>query len=114
MPAETKKALINYKRLTDVWHQWENYFPFLKYRVSTMSPNQLANIHDVQEGLQYRIIETEKEATSFEHWMKLLKTKRYTWTRLKRIFKHILTNMIKEEIKSINYLCITYNILLGY
>lgn len=114
MPAETKKALINYKRLTDVWHQWENYFPFLKYRVSTMSPNQLANIHDVQEGLQYRIIETEKEATSFEHWMKLLKTKRYTWTRLQRIFTHILTNTTKEEIKSIHDQSIPYIRMLGF
>lgn len=113
-PEVTKDALHNYRKETKRWHDWELYFPLLSYRVSTMTTEQLANIHDVQEGLENRLKATEKEAKSFEHWMNLLKTKRYTWTRLQRIFTHILTNTTKEEIKRIHQQGIPYIKMLGF
>src|SRR5699024_2386816 len=38
------------------------------------------------------------QAASFQHWIELMKTKRYTQTRLQRMFVHILTNTKKQEI----------------
>lgn len=113
IPKVTRQVLLDYNKKAGLWHEWEDYFPLLKYRVSTMSSEQLARIHDVQEGLEHRIILTEKKATSFHHWMTLLKTKRYTWTRLQRIFTHILTNTSKDEMNLIHKQTLPYIRMLG-
>ncbi|WP_040979917.1 nucleotidyltransferase [Oceanobacillus jeddahense] len=97
MPADTLDILKNYKHTSGYWHDWELYFPFLKYRVQTMTLTDLKQIEGVVEGLEHRIARTSIDAASFQEWMTALKTKRYTWTRLQRIFVHILTNTKKEE-----------------
>ncbi|WP_080874850.1 nucleotidyltransferase [Oceanobacillus timonensis] len=97
MPAETLQLLTTYKQEAGQWHEWELYFPFLKYRVQTMTSAELEQIEGVVEGLEHRMKRTVEEASSFQEWMHALKTKRYTWTRLQRIFVHILTHTRKEE-----------------
>lgn len=62
-----------------------------------MTLAELQQIEGVVEGLEHRIARTAMEASSFQGWMTALKTKRYTWTRLQRIFVHILTNTRKED-----------------
>ncbi|WP_077601071.1 nucleotidyltransferase [Oceanobacillus sojae] len=97
MPAATLDILQSYKYEAGCWHDWELYFPFLKYRVETMTITELRQIEGIVEGLEHRIVRTASNASSFQEWMTALKTKRYTWTRLQRIFVHILTNTKKEE-----------------
>lgn len=104
IPKVTEHALSSYKKQTNCWHEWEAYFAFLHYRVSTATVEELANIHGVGEGLEYRLKKTVSRATSFNQWMTLLKTKRYTWTRLQRMFVHILTNTTSKELKPIHNL----------
>ncbi|WP_047981366.1 nucleotidyltransferase [Ornithinibacillus contaminans] len=102
MPSATVSALQKYKEAANTWHQWEDYFPLLHYRVSTMTTEELLHIHGVEEGIEHRIKKTAKEATSFHDWVERIKTKRYTWTRIQRIFVHILTNTKKAEITSLS------------
>lgn len=97
MPLETIKQLKSYRQASNTWHQWEKYFLILHYRVMTMTLQELRDIQGVDEGLEHRIKQTARGATSFEQWMTTIKTKRYTWTRLQRIFTHILTNTKKED-----------------
>ncbi len=101
IPTETIRQLTAYKEIAGRWHTWEDYFQLLHYRVLTTPLEMLATIHGVDEGLEHRIKKTAKHATSFEGWMHAIKTKRYTWTRLQRMFVHILTNTTKEDIKKI-------------
>ncbi|WP_330948434.1 nucleotidyltransferase [Virgibacillus sp. MG-45] len=114
MPSPTFEVLQAYKDKASQWHQWEAYFPFLQYRVLTMGSKELALIEGVIEGLEYRIYKTAKKASSFHEWVQLIKSKRYTWTRIQRIFVHILTNTKKAEIASLNLMeSIPYVRLLG-
>lgn len=99
MPDETIKQLNHYKDEATTWHTWEYYFSFIHYRVMTMTLDEIANIHGVDEGLEYRIKRTAHNVTSFVEWVEKVKTKRYTWTRLQRIFVHILTNTTKDDMK---------------
>ncbi|WP_138415034.1 nucleotidyltransferase [Aquibacillus sediminis] len=101
IPGHTKQQLTEYRSKTGFWHEWQHYFQLLNYRVLTMSLEELRSIHGVDEGLEYRIKNTAYHATSFKNWMENLKTKRYTWTRLQRIFTHILTNTKSETIISL-------------
>ncbi|GLO65891.1 MULTISPECIES: nucleotidyltransferase [Oceanobacillus] len=97
IPIETFEQLQSYKEKTSIWHDFEKYFPFLRYRVLTMNIKELQDIQGVVEGLEFRIQQTANDATSFLDWMRKIKTKRYTWTRIQRIFIHILTNTKKDE-----------------
>ncbi|WP_100011062.1 nucleotidyltransferase [Lentibacillus sediminis] len=99
IPDETFQQLLAYKELASSWHMWENYFPLLHYRVMTMEANELASIHGVDEGLEHRIKHTAKIAESFQNWVEAIKTKRYTWTRIQRMFVHILTNTSKTAVR---------------
>ncbi|MFZ3579397.1 nucleotidyltransferase [Virgibacillus sp. DJP39] len=97
----TRKQLASYYDKTDVWHNWEHYFSLLQYRVLTMDYSELAAIHGVDEGLEYRIKKTAKKSKSINEWIDAIKTKRYTWTRIQRIFVHLLTNTKKEHVEFI-------------
>ncbi|WP_129726894.1 nucleotidyltransferase [Ectobacillus funiculus] len=99
IPPSTLIELENYYETYGIFHNWERYFPFLKYKLLTMSPAQLSNIYEVQEGLEHRILSAVKEASSFISFMEALKTKRYTWTRLQRLLVHVLTHTTKEEMR---------------
>jgi predicted nucleotidyltransferase len=68
----------------------------------TMSKEELATIQGVDEGIENRIKATAKIASSFQNWVEAIKTKRYTWTRIQRMFVHILTNTKKTEIEMIS------------
>nr|WP_164670374.1 nucleotidyltransferase [Virgibacillus doumboii] len=99
LPEETIIQLNQYKDKSTTWHTWEYYFNLIHYRVMTMSPEEIACIHGVDEGLEYRIKKTAHDVTSFAEWVDKIKTKRYTWTRLQRIFVHILTNTTKDDME---------------
>src|SRR5699024_10092297 len=81
-----------FKNNTDTFHQWENYFDLLQYKVLSSSRFELSKIALIDEGIHNRIKDTARKATSFHHWMHLVKTKRYTWVKIQRIFTHILTS----------------------
>ena len=55
------------------------------YRLKTITPDQLAKIVDVSEGLENRIIEAAKECRSLNEIYNAVKTKRYTMARIRRI-----------------------------
>lgn len=113
VPNTSLQQLQQYKKSASIWHHWEYYFPFLQYKVMTMTTNDLASIHLVDEGLEYRIKKTAKRATSFYDWLDRMQTNRYTRARLQRTFTHILTNTTKEEINVFFKNDIPYIRLLG-
>lgn len=99
LPENTQNYLTAYKEQTGMWHSWEAYFSFLHYRVGTMSIKELQTIHGVDEGMEYRLKKTVHHVTSFKQWTATLQTKRFTNTRIQRMFVHILTHTTKNEIK---------------
>ncbi|GAA0494906.1 nucleotidyltransferase [Salinibacillus aidingensis] len=114
IPPATYHVLTDYKKKSGMFHHWEPYFPYVQYKVITTSISNLQAIHGMEEGLEYRLKKTVKQAKSFQHWMELIKTKRYTWTRLQRMFVHLLTNTTSEEINIIQSLHVApYTRVLG-
>ena len=57
----------------------------------------MAHIYTISEGLEHRLKKYINQATSFESFMSLLKTKRFTYTHLQRILMQILLNVKKED-----------------
>ena len=97
IPGTTLLHLKNYDKEYRMFHQWESYFDLLKYKLLTTKKEKLKTIYEMEEGLENRLQAEIKYAETFLDFMKKIKTKRYTWTRLQRACTHILTNSTKEE-----------------
>ncbi|WP_342430494.1 nucleotidyltransferase [Neobacillus sp. FSL H8-0543] len=102
VPVETSQLLIEYHDRFGTFHEWENYWHLLKFRILQSSPEELREIYEVEEGLENRLLAVALESSSFKEFMGKLKTKRYTWTRLQRMCVHILTNTKKEDMATTN------------
>lgn len=61
-----------------------------------LTPPDLANIQDVSEGLENRIYQAIRQATSIEELYALIKTKRYTMARIRRIVLSAFLGLNKE------------------
>ena len=83
----------------------DNYFNLLKYNI--MINNNLDLIQTVDEGIHNRIKKYIVNSKSLDELILKVKTKRYTYNKLNRMFTHILCNFTKEEaskFKNIEYI----------
>lgn len=75
------------------------------YKLRTMPAEQLKNVPDVTEGLENRILQMCHRATTLDQLCDLIKTKRYTMARIRRILNNSLLGITKEDIiKSPEYI----------
>ncbi len=95
VPWDTKKYVI-YK---------PDVFKLLKYKIIS-DKERLNSYQTVDEGIEGRIIKNINGANSLEELISLVKTKRYTYNKINRMFIHILTSFTKEEAKDldVNYI----------
>jgi predicted nucleotidyltransferase len=97
VPNTTGTLLKEYLNEYGNFHEWENYWSFLRFRLLHSNPEELREIYEVAEGIESRLIAAALESSTFKEFMEKVKTKRYTWTRIQRICVHILTNTKKTE-----------------
>ncbi len=88
-----------------------NYFQYLKYKLLLEGKN-IDQYQTVDEGIENRIINNILDSYNLEDLITKIKTKRYTYNRLNRMFNHILCGFTKEEAK--NMTSITYIRVLGF
>ena len=85
-------------------------FKYLKYKIN--SDKDILNTYQtVDEGIENRLIKYINSSNSLEDFICKIKTKRYTYNKINRMFIHILTSFTKEEAKNID---ITYIRVLGF
>lgn len=99
VPLDTKQHLIttNFE---------ERYFTLLKYKLIS-EIDELDKYLDVSEGLDKRIKKFILKSNTLPELIENIKTKRYTYNRLNRMFLHIMTNLKKSDVnrlKQINYI----------
>ncbi len=71
------------------------------FMLKTADENTLKNIYDVNEGLENRFIECCKDVKDLNELLLDVKSKRYTYTRLKRIILRLLLGIDKSVIENI-------------
>lgn len=99
VPSDTLKYLPenNYK---------QKYFELLKYKLIS-EIDELDKYMDISEGIDKRIKKFILKSNNYEELIENIKTKRYTYNRLNRMFTHILTNYTKnksQKFKQIRYI----------
>ena len=95
--------------------EYLNLYPPLSYLLLQQSEAQLAFCGDSNEAIAHRIKNLQKQFHSFEQFCQLLKTKDMTYTRISRIFTHLLLQITSEDYrlgKSLDY--IPYLRILGF
>lgn len=82
----------------DEFYFLDNLFPFLRYRLLTITKNELKNLHLVDEGIENLLINKITNCSNIEEFISILTSKRYTRSRIQRMLIHILMNNSKREI----------------
>lgn len=93
VPKETYQALQN------SMHFNEQYFSLLKYKIIS-ELNNLDQYLNVDEGIENRIKKYIFEATSLTELITKVKTKRYTYNKINRMFTNILCGFTKKDAKN--------------
>lgn len=96
LPEATLKQLHDYHSSYGLLHTQEAYFSFLKQVFHTMDTAELEGIYEIEEGIEHRMQKAISHASSYEEYLSLVKTKRYTWTRLQRMNTHLLMRVKKS------------------
>jgi predicted nucleotidyltransferase len=99
VPSPTYEGLLHYQDTYSEFHGWHKLYHLLRYKLLTTNNKDLSSIYEAEEGLENRLITMANTASDFQTFMELVKTKRYTWTRIQRFALHILTQTTKEEMK---------------
>ena len=74
------------------------------YKLRTMSEADFLNIDDVSEGLENRIVGALKTAKTLDELYDMIKTKRYTHSRIRRIILRAYLGITKDMPKNPQYL----------
>ena len=83
-------------------HLVKNISEFDKLIIFTlrkMSTDEIANLPDVSEGLEFAIKSAVNQCNTTAELLSIINTKRYTQTRLKRIFLYALLGITKKDMQ---------------
>ena len=69
------------------------------YTLRKMSIEEIANIPDVSEGLEFSIKKAANSCNNINEFLDIVKSKRYTITRLQRILLYALLSISKENMQ---------------
>ena len=94
LPKNSKDKIINVNK--------DMYFKLLKYKINT--DNHLNEYLDVDEGIEYRLLKYINKCNSLDEFINAIKTKRYTYNKINRMFIHVLISLKKEDNKNLEYI----------
>nr|WP_054645472.1 nucleotidyltransferase family protein [Secundilactobacillus oryzae] len=75
---------------------WQSFWPLLRYRILTETPDTLRQFYQMTEGIEYRLLDAAQRAITIDEFLALVKTKRYTYTRIQRLISYVLLNASTE------------------
>ncbi|GEM02665.1 Predicted nucleotidyltransferase [Halolactibacillus halophilus] len=102
MPDKAYQLLEDHE---DVFHDLNDYYPFIQHKLLTTAPIALKQIHGMVEGIEHRLITAAKKASTVTSFIDSVKTKRYTATRIQRLLIHLLLNLDRDTVnRAINLL----------
>ena len=70
------------------------------FTLRKMSIKEIANLPDVTEGLEHAIKNAANSCNTIDEFMNIIKTKRYTNTRIQRILLYALLGITKDDMKA--------------
>ncbi|MGO1367875.1 MAG: nucleotidyltransferase [Senegalia sp. (in: firmicutes)] len=93
LPSSSEFYLNDYLSKYNIFNDICNFNNILIYKLRTIDKDYLSSFLDVEIGLENRIIEAANKYDDIIDIIEAIKTKRYTYTRIKRILIHILLDI---------------------
>ena len=93
-PAETATALAKLKKLP----KWEQLYPLLRNFLIQTPVEELHQIYQMAEGLEYRYREAAECELTFQGFIHRVKTKRYIYSRLLRVCLYAVMEITNSQI----------------
>lgn len=97
VPSETLSAII-----PDAVKKFENTFKLVKSRLLLNDYNKYSSFFLFNQELFYRFHRAIEVSNSYEEFIHIVKTKRYTLTRIKRNYLYLLLEITKEQVMNSN------------
>ena len=91
MPENSEEIIKNAEKFSE-----EKLINILKYVVLLNGKEYIGRISDVNEGLENKIFEAVKKGDSFENIARMIKSKRYTMSRIRRILYSVILDIGKD------------------
>ena len=79
-------------------------------KLRSFTENDFKNLPDVSEGIENRLYIASQKACSLDEFFELVKTKRYTLSRIRRICLYALLDIKKEDVER----CVPYVRVIGF
>lgn len=73
-------------------------FDAFQYASFNLSAEMASNIYGVAEGLENKILSASEKVTTYEELIQVVKSKRYTQTRIQRLLLHYVTGLTKNDV----------------
>lgn len=94
VPAQTAADLAQLTRVPD----WDALYPLLRNHLIQAPVATLGSYYLMSEGLEYRIKEAASRSLDFPSFLHAVKTKRYTYARLLRVFLYALLEATNDQV----------------
>ncbi|WP_298826433.1 nucleotidyltransferase [uncultured Planococcus sp.] len=100
MPESSILPLKNMEQEYGTFGSWEQFYPLLRFTVLREGPANLKRFAEITEGIENLIYQSAKTANDFESFISLVKSKRFTRTRIQRMLTHIYTGFTWQLLRS--------------
>lgn len=77
---------------------WSTLYPLLRNALIQAPVNQLETVYQMAEGLEHRMKSAAEQALTFDHFIHLVKTKRYTYAHLLRMSLYTTLHLTESEV----------------
>lgn len=94
VPPETAEELLKVETLPN----WDQLYPLLRNYLIQTPVDRLQEIYQMAEGLEYRYKETAKRELTFAGFLRGIKTKRYTYSRLLRVCLYAVLQFTSAQV----------------
>lgn len=99
LPRNSYSFIKDYYKENKVFNTLENYLDIIYYKIISNGKNYIKTIYDVSEGLENKIYDNACKHKSLDNFIMSIKSKRYTYSRIRRILLNILLDITAEDIK---------------
>ncbi len=100
LPKESLQIIINEMNKNKAPASLRNIESAILYKLRSMSVEELRELPDVGEGLEYRFYDAVKTSSYLDEILEKVKTKRYTHSRLRRIVICALLGIKKNDVEA--------------
>ncbi len=94
VPVQTAQQLQKLQQVPS----WDAMYPILRNQLIQAPVEQLAQIYQMAEGLEYRMKDAAQRNLSFAGFMKAVKTKRYTYVHLLRVYLYTILQLTESQV----------------